>query len=801
MTTIYGTTPEQTANFLNHAARCIAANKYVGEKKFRKGQVLDFSIIQDEKGNYFALGNKRIAGHVRGEGGSSQVKLAYPLVWVNGKLTLGEARVVKKATRFPNKPSHVFAQENVSRYEKLSKYEDKKTTKQSRTSHKGIEKFYLFTDKIEGEDLFDNLNKGGFNNASLEKRIDCILSFTPQLVNLHENMREVHCDLKLDNLMYSPITNQGQFIDYEYAGPIGQPTVVGDIWYLPPDILNDPTRQPSRDMYEFGTVCDLLLAPWPSEPYKTKEEFFENNPVFAYKRAARNHAAQHGANPQSQREAMFRAPPVIAIDPKLFECKVDPIDGYNFQAGLGSFVSLLTNLNRNLRPTARQTDEFFKWYKHKYENAVKSQKLYTTMQTSQSNFVQDLQQKQIAYDKLDTPNLHKQGYKDLTKTQANLVSLQIKLGQLKEDIAKKEAMLNSPLIQGTLKADLKKSFHHLSIEVENRQNKISTNLKEIDVHLASPERKKSVAEDIENKFKSLMSDFKDKKTPEEVQQHAAVLHKNVLALDNNADLHRAYAILNDPSRVLRDDIKKYQTNLTIAAERRCDEITLAASEVIKRTAQAIEAEVIDFSGAQNRKDINQHIAVLNDKILAPLNRREYAEACKNLGIKELKEAGPVNQALEAQKQLIQNGAELQRRRLSLAQMDFGKYVALFQKERARMAGKNDPDYRPAIGLADQLIQRLVNIQSNFLNINIPFNTAYDTLKDDSKAAVTASSELNFYPSWKAPLKNFLISIAQFFGAKPSSGVQTRAAKIMDDFKRELDREHAEEAPSINHSPH
>jgi serine/threonine protein kinase len=120
---------------------------------------------------------------------------------------------------------------------------------------------YMIFDRFPGEDLFSWLEKG--QDFSGREVLHIFQQVLMQIKKLHQGGQgSVHRDVKLENVLYDPMTDTVTLIDFGVAMPLIQPDgkVSGSPMYMAPEVLKGKAECAS-DIYSLGVLLLELCLP------------------------------------------------------------------------------------------------------------------------------------------------------------------------------------------------------------------------------------------------------------------------------------------------------------------------------------------------------------------------------------------------------------------------------------------------------------------------------------------------------------------------------------------------------------
>lgn len=119
---------------------------------------------------------------------------------------------------------------------------------------------YLFTEYVQGYTLFDLINKKNLTTNS------CMFIFNQIIFGIYflHSLNIVHRDIKLENIMFNPGTNQIKIIDFgfsTYEGGSLLDKYCGSVHYAAPEILNKiPYEGKPVDIWSLGVLGYILFS-------------------------------------------------------------------------------------------------------------------------------------------------------------------------------------------------------------------------------------------------------------------------------------------------------------------------------------------------------------------------------------------------------------------------------------------------------------------------------------------------------------------------------------------------------------
>jgi 5'-AMP-activated protein kinase catalytic alpha subunit len=140
--------------------------------------------------------------------------------------------------------------------------------------------YYLVFDFCEGKDLLKIITESNFEPFKEEVAKKIIESLVRTLIKVHK-ARVVHHDLKLENILVNPKTNEPTLIDFGLADIVGPDNDncsgdAGSYEYLPPEKIFPDKRKSfggfKSDIWSLGTILfALLFAQFPWSKRERKE--------------------------------------------------------------------------------------------------------------------------------------------------------------------------------------------------------------------------------------------------------------------------------------------------------------------------------------------------------------------------------------------------------------------------------------------------------------------------------------------------------------------------------------------------
>lgn len=149
--------------------------------------------------------------------------------------------------------------------------------------------YYLVFDFCDGKDLLKMITESNFEPFKEDVAKKILESLVRTLIKVHK-ARVVHHDLKLENILVSPKTNEPTLIDFGLADivPADNDTCSGDAGsyeYLPPEKIFPEKRKAfagfKSDIWSLGTILFALLFaqfPWSKRERKESVELKNTHP-------------------------------------------------------------------------------------------------------------------------------------------------------------------------------------------------------------------------------------------------------------------------------------------------------------------------------------------------------------------------------------------------------------------------------------------------------------------------------------------------------------------------------------------